>query len=469
MVRKPGKTYEALLWKLLERGGSKVLRLVVQIVLARILAPEEFGLLAIMLVFISLGDIIVLGGLNSALIQKENPATVEYSTAFWLSIGFSLASFIILALLAVPIANFYSEPVLVIPLQVLALQFFPLSFNSIQVAKTTKQLNMRPVFVGAIVAEITASIVAIWMAMVGYGLWSLIAQQLVAALVACCVTALFVRWHPTLDFSKQTAKELLSFGWNVMGTELLNSAASSIYTLLIGRWYSAKDLGYYSQGQRYPSALCEVITGALAPVLLADFSNRRLQSRHHLREGLRKANRETALIMAPTVAVMFLYAEPIVQFVLTDKWLPCVTILQLFCIVSFLKSMSLIGRQALLAIGRSELPMRIAILRLLLSIALLAIVFVSGADIYFATVAWTLTGFFEQVATSFYCKKTLEYSYAQQFLDICVPVIICAACALFAIAVFLLDIMPDLVSAIVYLIIYCAIVFFIYRRPKAKE
>lgn len=463
-----GKTYTALLWKLLERGGSKALRLIVQIILARILAPEEFGLLAVMLVFISLGDIVVLGGLNSALIQSVSPQRVDYSTAFWISMGFSLASFLVLLVLSNPIAVFYDNLALAVPLQVLALQFFPLSFNSIQVAKTTRQLNMRPVFIGAIASEVVASIVAIWMAMEGLGLWSLIAQQLIAALTACCVTALFVKWLPRLEFSSESAKTLISFGWKVMGTELLNSAANSMYTLLVGKWYSTKDLGYYSQGQRYPSAICEVITGALAPVLLADFSSRSQCSKVHLKHGLRKANRETMLVMTPIIIIILIYAEPIIRLLLTEKWLPCTTILQLFCLISLLKSTSLICRQALLAIGKSELPMRIALLKLPFSLVLLGLVYASGGNIEFATAAWMIAGLFEQLATSVYCREYLGYKYPEQISDMGAPLALGCICAILPLIAAYFNV-PYLVSGILYLILYCIIVLLIRIKSKSRK
>lgn len=452
---KEGSFSTALVWKLLERGGSKAVRLVVQIILARILAPEEFGLLAVILVFISLGDVIVIGGLNSALIQKEDARSIDYSTSFWLSMAFSFVAFLALILLAHPIASFYQESALVGPLLVLSLQFFPLAFNSIQVAKTTKQLNMGPVFAGSFLSEIIAGGVAIWMAYAGFGLWSLVVQQLLASLVACIVTAVFVKWRPFLQFSKESAKALYSFGWKVMGTELLNTGASSLYSLIVGKAYSAADLGYYTQGQRYPSAVCEVVTGALAPVMLADFSNRNAESVERLRMALRRANRVTAMVIIPIGALLFVYAEPLVRFFLTDKWLPCVTILQLFCVASVMKALCLVERQGLLAAGMSGIPMRIAVLKFFCAMMLLVCVCCLGGDVNFAALAWLVAGVIEQCATAVYCRRCLSYSLTKQAVDLLFPLAISAMCGWFAASVLQMYLPPGLVC-VLFVAAYCA-------------
>lgn len=458
-VMERGSFFAALALKLLERGGSKAVRLVVQILLARILAPEEFGLLAVVLVFISLGDVIVIGGLNSALIQKEDAQSIDYTTSFWLSMAFSFVAFLVLILLANPIASFYQEPELVGPLLVLSLQFFPLAFNSIQVAKTTRLLKMGPVFAGSFFSEIIAGAIAIGMAYAGFGLWSLVIQQLLASFAACVITAIFVKWHPNLQFSKKSAKTLYSFGWKVMGTELLNTGANSLFSLIVGKVYSAEDLGYYTQGQRYPSAVCEVITGALAPVMLADFSDRNAESVESLRLALRKANRITAMVIIPVGTLLFVYADPFVRFLLTEKWLPCVTIVQLFCLISVMKALCLVERQGLLAAGMSGAPMRIAVIKFLCAMILLAGVCYLGGDINFAALAWLLAGVVEQCATSVCCWRYLSYSFAKQAVDLFFPLAISVMCGWLAVGILQMYLPVWLVCA-VFTAAYCVSMYF---------
>lgn len=314
---------------------------------------------------------------------------------------------------------------------------------------------MGPVFAGSFLSEIIAGGIAIWMAYVGFGLWSLVIQQLLASLVACIVTAVFVKWRPALQFSRESAKALYSFGWKVMGTELLNTGASSLYSLIVGKAYSATDLGYYTQGQRYPSAVCEVVTGALAPVMLADFSSRNAESIERLRTALRRANRVTAMVIIPIGTLLFVYAEPLVQFFLTDKWLPCVTILQLFCAASVMKALCLVERQGLLAAGMSGIPMRIAVLKFLCAMMLLVCVCYLGGDVDFAALAWLVAGMIEQCATAACCRRYLSYSLAKQAVDLFFPLAISLVCGWFAVSV-LQVYFPSGLACILFIVTYCA-------------
>ena len=413
-----GSMKTALFWKLLERGGAKGLRLLIQIVLARILAPEEFGLLAILLVFVSLSDILILGGLGASLLRMPNVHRVDYSTAFWLSGAFSLVAFIALSLLSPSIASFYAQPDLLLPLIVLALQFFPLSFNSVQVAKTTRDLNTKPIFIGVISAELLAGVVALVLAYCGLGLWSLVVQQLLSAVATCLFTATLVRWRPYFEFSWDSARELLSFGYKVMLTDLLNNSASSLYTMAIGKVFSPAQLGFYSQGQKYPLAISEVLTGALTPVLLAGFAEKRHRARDEFMTSTRQAARFTSILLAPATAFCILFASDIVSLLLTDKWLPCVPIFQLYCVASLSRSLTLIARQGIMATGNARDPLLIAMLKLVSSLALFGIVVLMGGSLILITAVWVCACVIEQGATMVSARKSFGYKISVQCFDI---------------------------------------------------
>ena len=415
---KMGSMKKALFWKLLERGGAKGLRLLIQIVLARILAPEEFGLLAILLVFVSLSDILILGGLGASLLRMPNARRIDYSTAFWLSGAFSLVAFVVLSLLSPSIASFYMQPDLVLPLIVLALQFFPLSFNNIQVAKTTRDLNTKPIFVGVVSAELLAGVVALILAYCGLGLWSLVVQQLLGAVATCLFTAILVRWRPYFEFSRESARELLRFGYKVMLTDLLNNSASSLYTMAIGKVFSPAQLGFYSQGQKYPLAISEVLTGALTPVLLAGFAEKRHRARDEFMASTRQAARFTSILLAPATAFCILFASDIVSLLLTDKWLPCVPVFQLYCVASLSRSLTLITRQGIMATGNARDPLLIAILKLVSSLALFGAVVFMGGGLTLITAAWVCACLIEQGATMASARKSFGYKISVQCFDI---------------------------------------------------
>lgn len=381
-----------------------------------------------MSVFISFGDIIVMGGLSSALIQAPATRDKDYSTAFWMSIALSLAAFVILFLGAPIIASFYSEPGLTIPLRVLALQFFPLTFNSIQTAKTTKALNLKPVFVGTITAEIIASLVAVALAVFGLGIWSLVAQQLVSAVAACAITALMIKWRPRFEFDWASGKSMLLFGCRVMGTELLSSFSTSLYTLIVGKSYAQDQLGYYSQGQKYPLAISEVVTGALSPVLLASFSKNGSGNVKGIARSLTKVNQYSLAILCPITIAAISCASPLVSIVLTEKWLPCVVILQIYCLVALFKSLSLVGRQAILASGYSSGVLFIAMIKTVTSLAFLFLVIYWGGGITDVSYCWLLSGVVEWAVTIIFCKEVINYSVLEHLCDVLpyiLPVLFC--------------------------------------------
>lgn len=409
---------KALFWKLLERGGAKGLRLLVQIVLARLLTPEEFGLLAILLVFVSLSDILILGGLGASLLQMPDARRIDYSTAFWLSAGFSLVAFAVLALLSPVIATFYGQPSLAVPLIVLALQFFPLSFNNIQVSKTTRALNTKPVFVGVVCAEVFAGAVALVLAYWGWGLWSLVLQQLLSALATCGFTALMVRWRPYLEFSRESARDLLKFGYKVMVTDLLNNSASSLYTMVIGKVFTPAQLGYYSQGQRYPLAISEVLTGALTPVLLASFSQKRHEAQGALMSSTQRVVKLASMMLMPVTVFCVLFASDIVSLLLTDKWLPCVPVFQLYCIAALSRSITLITRQSIMATGNARDPLVIAVVKLVSSLGFLGLALWAGGGLVLVTAAWVIACLVEQGATMISARRSFDYAMIAQCRDI---------------------------------------------------
>lgn len=449
------QTVGALFWKLLERGGAKAIRLVVQIILARILSPDEFGALAILLVFVSLGDVLVLGGFSSALLQSDKVDESDYSTAFWLSMCFSIVVFAILSVLSPMISAFYNDEALTLPLVMLALQFFPLSFNSIQSAKTTRILDTKPIFIGVMVAEVLSGIVALLLAYLGLGLWSLVVQQVLSAVIACFITALLVKWRPVLVFNRKTAKELVVFGWKVVATELLNTASMSLYTMAIGKMYTTQQLGFYSQGQRYPIAISEVLTGALSPVLLARFSKGSHSSHLELVSVTEMALRILALLLFPISFFGVIFATPIVSVVLTDKWLPCVVFFQIFCLVSLLKSVSLILRQGMLATGSAQVPARIAVWKLLFSTALLFLAIHFGLDLTWVAAAWLASGALELILSVIGSWKTFSFSVGKQLSAFLPGITVSAAASLLALwSLWLFDSVP----CAVVLFMVCSVV-----------
>ena len=225
------QTISSLFWKLFERGGSAVVQLLVQVVMARLLAPDEFGALAIMLVFVNLGNVIVQSGLNTALIQSPETSDEDYSTVFWMSLAISLPLYVLIFVSAPFISDFYAMPQLTWPLRVLALILVINAYNAVQVAAITRDLQMKKVFNATIFSSVCSAVCGIASAIAGLGLWALVVQQLVNQLSNCFAHAVQLSWKPCLVFNPRRAVSLFSFGWKLLFSSLLNTSLVSSFRL----------------------------------------------------------------------------------------------------------------------------------------------------------------------------------------------------------------------------------------------
>lgn len=289
-----GATVSALFWKVFEKGGRAVVELAIQIVMTRLLSPKEFGALAIMLVFVNVGNVIVTSGLNTALVQAEEIDETDLSTVFWLSFTVSAVLFTLVFFSAPAIATFYALPNIVWPLRVLGFLLLVTAFNSVQVAIVQRELEFRKVFNATIGAVIVSGILGIGAAFAEAGLWALVLQQLVYQVVNCFVLWLQARWVPSFVFNKWKAYKHFGFSWKLLISGLLEQGYQSLSDLIIGKQFSASNLGLVSQGKKYPQALGSVLDGAIQPVMLSAVSRvqnnasyvKRVKRRHRIPQSL---------------------------------------------------------------------------------------------------------------------------------------------------------------------------------------
>lgn len=344
------KSMQSVAWKLLERGGYQCVALVVQIALARLLAPEQFGALAIMLVFVNVGNVFVQSGLNTALVQNLDTNDDDCSTVYWLSLAVSLILYAGVFFTAPTVAGFYEMPGLVWPLRALALILIVNAYNAVQVAIVQRALEMRKVFNATMCAVVTSATIGIGIAVAGGGLWALVVQQLAYQLCSCIALSFQVRWHPRFVFKAARERELFSFGWKLLASGILDQGYQSLSDLIIGKQFSASSLGLVSQGKKYPNALGSMLDGAIQPVMLSAVS--RLQSDVALVKRLvRRALKTSTFLIVPSMALFAVCAEPIVRLLLGEQWLPCVPFLQMYCIVYMLLPIHTTNLQALNGMG----------------------------------------------------------------------------------------------------------------------
>lgn len=353
---------KSLFWKITERGSRAFVELAVQIVMARLLAPELFGALAIMLVFVNVGNIFVQSGLNTALVQSPKMDDSDCSTVYWISLTVSAALYLSVFFAAPSIASFYQMDAIIWPLRALALILIINAYNAVQIAIVQRELKFRIVFNAAIASSVLSGSIGVISAVFGAELWALVLQQLSYQTCNCFFMAAQVDWRPRLVFNSKRARELFSFGWKLLVSGVLDQGYQSLSDLIIGKQFSASSLGLVSQGKKYPQALGSMLDGAIQPVMLSAVS--RVQDDvAYVKRLVRRALKTSTFFIVPSMTLFAVAAEPIVGILLGAKWLPCVPFLQMYCFVYALLPIHTTNLQALNGMGRSDLFLKLELIK----------------------------------------------------------------------------------------------------------
>ena len=437
------RTISSLFWKLFERGGKAVIELVVQIVMARLLTPADFGSIAILLVFVNIGSVIVNSGLNTALVQAEKVDSNSFSTVFWMSLSISFVLYAIAFAAAPSVAAFYNNDALTWPLRVLCLILVINAYNSVQVAKVTRELKMRKIFVATIASVVVSGVLGVAAAFAGSGLWALVVQQLTFQITNCVALAFQVDWRPCFVFRVAEAKTLFSFGWKLLVSGIIDTGYRSLADLIIGKHFSVTDLGYVSQGQKYPQAVGTMLDGAIQPVMLSAVSH--VQSDiAYVKRLVRRALKTSTYIVMPAMTLFAIVAEPLVRLLLGDQWLPCVPFLQIYCFTNALLPIHSTNLQALNGMGRSDLFLKLEIIKKTYGLANLLFCAFVLQDINLLVASYMVTGVISTFVNAYPNKKVIGYSYFEQLRDLGPCVLLCALAAACAIPVGLLA-LPSIV------------------------
>ena len=426
-----GATVSALFWKVFEKGGRAVVELAIQVVMARLLSPKEFGALAIMLVFVNVGNVIVTSGLNTALVQAEEIDETDLSTVFWLSFTVSAVLFTLVFFSAPAIATFYALPNILWPLRVLGFLLLVTAFNSVQVAIVQRELEFRKVFNATIGAVIVSGILGIGAAFAEAGLWALVLQQLVYQVVNCFVLWLQARWVPSFVFNKRKAYKHFGFSWKLLISGLLEQGYQSLSDLIIGKQFSASNLGLVSQGKKYPQALGSVLDGAIQPVMLSAVS--RVQNNaSYVKRLVRRALKTSTFLIVPSMTLFAVAAEPIVGVLLGPKWLFCVPFLRMYCFIYALLPIHTTNLQALNGMGRSDLFLELELVKKAYGICFILFAAFVLNDIYLMVAMYMITGIISTFVNAYPNKRVIGYSYSEQLRDIAPAFVISAIAGGFA-------------------------------------
>lgn len=416
------KIISGLLWKFYERTGAQAITFILSIILARLLTPSDYGAIAILLVFITIADVFVNAGFGSALIQKKDADNLDFSSVFYCSFIFSVFVYAIIYFLAPLIANFYNMPVLQPTLQVLALRIPVAAINSVQQAYVSRNMQFKKFFYSTLSGTAFSALVGIAMAYNGYGIWALVGQYLSNAVVNTIVLFSVISWRPQLIFSFQRLKNLFSYGWKLLLSGLLDTGSQSLNSLLIGKFYTPGDLAFFNIGKKFPMVIVTNINSSISSVLFPALAFEQ-DDAEKVKAHTRRAIQISSYIMWPMMLGMAACADNIVSIVLTDRWLSAVPYLQIACITYGLWPIHTANLQAINAMGRSDIFLKLEIIKKCVGISILMV------TVQYGVLAIALGGIVGGVISTFINAYPngylLKYSYWEQVKDI-LPSLLCS-------------------------------------------
>lgn len=404
-----------LFWSFGERITAQLVTFIITIILARILTPGDYGVVSLILVFITLADVFVSNGFGESLVQKQDATERDFSTIFWCSFSFSVVLYAILFFAAPGIASFYNNDLLCPLLRVLALKLPISSVSTIQHAYVSKHMQFRKFFFSTLGGTIASGVVGVVMAYMGFGPWAVVAQYLVNTTIDTIVLLFTVLWRPHFWFDKHSAKVLISFGWKMMLSAFINSAYGEIRSLIIGKIYSAEDLAQYKRGRQFPQLFITNINTAVSSVIFPAMSLVN-DDVSEVKRLTRRSMIVTSYLIFPMMVGLGVVAEPLVRFLLTDKWLPCVPFLQLACFADALQPIQTANCQAIKSIGRSDVYLKMEIAKKTIGIGLL-LAFMHRSVMAVA-VTDVVAVFISAIISVVPNKRLINYSYGEQIKDL---------------------------------------------------
>lgn len=442
------RTLVNFIWRFAERCGAQLVTFIVSIVLARILSPSDYGTIALVTVFTTILQVFIDSGLSTALIQKKDADDLDFSSVFYFNFIVCLILYIIMFVSAPCIADFYKDSNLITIIRVISLTLIISGVKGVQQSYVSRNMLFKRFFFSTLGGTIFSAVLGIIMAYAGFGVWAIVFQQLSNNAIDTLILWITVKWRPIKKFSWIRLKHLLSFGWKMLASSLLDTVYNNLRNMIIGKLYTSADLAFYNQGDKFPKLIVTNINTSIDSVLLPTMSNE--QDNHvRVKDMTRRAIKISTYIMAPLMIGLAFCARPIVQLVLTDKWLPCVPYLQIFCVSYLFWPIHTANLNAIKAMGRSDLFLKIEIIKKFIGMILLIITM----NISVMAMAYSLliSGLISQIINSWPNRYLLKYSYINQIKDILPNIVIALIMGGFVYFISYLN-LPILVSLVVQIL-----------------
>lgn len=401
-------------WKILERGSSVLVSFVVSIILARIVDPSDFGLLAIINVFVAFCSVFVTGGTGNSLIQKKGADELDFSSMFWMNVGVGALLYLAIFFSAPLILAFFDYPQLVPMLRVLGINLIILSINSIQCAFISKQMLFRNYFFSTLGGKVISGLIGIIMAFLGAGIWSLVVQAVSLAAVETIILWFRVGWRPAFAFSIKRVRPLYSYAWKIVATNIVEQLRIQVVNLVIGKRYPASQLAYYNRGDYFPNALITNLSTSISTVLFPVLSDAQDDSVKR-KLILRKWMSLFSYCAFPLLVFMIAAARPLVVSLLTDKWIPAVPYLQIACGVYAAWIIEIPIRETIKSLGFAGAALTMQLLKV--GIVLAAVFIFADSGVMVIALALLGSAFFSAVISMIFGVRYTSYSIREQIAD----------------------------------------------------
>ena len=457
------KVFSGMLWKFSERILAQLISFAVSIVIARILSPEEYGLVAMVMIFINIANVFIVNGFNTALIQKTNADEIDFSTLFYCSLFISIIFYIILFLAAPFIAKFYNNEILIKLLRVFGLILPLSSYKSIQNAWISKRLEFKKFFFSTLGGTLVSAVIGISMAIAGFGVWALVAQFFSNAIIDAVILSFTIAWHPKLLFSIQAVGPLFSYGSKILGADLIGTVYNQLNAFFIAKKYTPSDLAFYTKGKQFPDLIdnniCSSIISVLFPALSSGGSDY-----VRVKQMGRQAVRTSAFILLPFYFGLMAVSGNLITVLLTEKWYSCVPFMYIMCITGVLNIIGIIDIQLMKAIGKSGTVLKIEFIKK--PVFFMILIFALRYSIFALACTVPITAFLANIINGLCVQRYCGYSLWEKVKDIWASFIIAA---LMGITVFLLNRLPFSQNIVLLLQLLFGILFYIFLSYMTKN
>lgn len=410
------KALTGVIWSAFQKYSTMFIRFISGIILARLLTPHDYGCIGMLAIFMVIAEVFIDGGFGSALIQKKNPTQADYSTIFFWNIGMAILMYVILYVASPSIASFYNMPLLCDVLRVQGIVLFVYAFNIVQSSLLRKKMNFKLLGIVTVATSVISLLVTIMMAYHEYGVWSLVAQNIITGFIPAVVFWYYVKWRPQFNFSYQSFRQLFGFGFYMFLTNLLNRFERQIQGLLIGKVYDASTMGYYSKAYALERLSSTSITQVMTQVTYPLYAEMQ-DNRAALVNTIRRLTMTLSFITFPLMFILILCAKPLFIILYSDRWIDSVPYFQVLCLAGLAYCLQSANNQSVAAIGKSKVMFAWTVFKRVIGISLIVLgVYLYGMKGLMAGVILnTWVSYFVNICV---VSKYVGYKWWRQLIDL---------------------------------------------------